>query len=173
MWITKCMTRIQTYEIKQLFHSFLALFGAGSQTVNIQGFADDIHYVETRVKGCIWILENHLHIFTHFFHFTRRQLVDISSVKVNTSASWLIKTQNGTACCGFTTAGLAYNAKRFTFKDIKAYVIDRFENVTFTQIKVLFQVFHLYQRLVAAFDNTSWSWLFLWARPDEAGHSAI
>ncbi|MNG36334.1 hypothetical protein D3C84_1233330 [compost metagenome] len=69
MRIPGSMVMVETNHIQQLFNPFFTFSTASGHTVNIQCFADDIRDRKTRIKRCVRILEDHLHIATHSFHF--------------------------------------------------------------------------------------------------------
>ncbi|MNW52081.1 hypothetical protein D3C74_295880 [compost metagenome] len=151
--ITRCMVRVQTNHIEQLFDAFFAFRVRTGHPVDIQRFADDICNGKARVQRCIWILEDHLHIATHGLHLLWRQLVDIHAVKADTAGCRFIQTKDRTACGRFTATRFTNESKRFAFSDRKANIVDGFQNVAAADIKVFFQTFNFNQGFSFAHDD--------------------
>src|SRR5712692_11448334 len=88
--------RVQANDPEQLLHALLLLASTG-QIVDLERLADDAADRHARVEARIRVLEDHLHLASHFSQFAATQCREALIEEIDGAASGLVELQNGAA----------------------------------------------------------------------------
>ena len=150
--VTHCMLGVQTYHIQQFQNQTFFLFFVFCQTMNADTFRNDVIYFLMWVQRCVWVLEDHLHLFGEVKAFLLGQLVDIFALVLHFAAGLWQHTDAGFAAGGFTTAGLTNDTQCFTFMDHEGNVIHCFQHAVFAGAVIFAEIadFQFYRSVIHA-----------------------
>ena len=100
---------------------------APRQTVYLERLADNRADRHTRIQRAIRVLEDHLHLLPGLTHLCSRELAEVSALEKHLTTGGFDEPQERPADCGFATARLADQTKRFSGLNSKRYLIHRLD----------------------------------------------
>ena len=112
MGITLSMVGVQAYDFKKFLYSFQT-FPCTHTGMDQQRLADDILDFHTGIQRTVWILEDHLDIFTQRTHFFFTNLCNVLAVKPYFSGIRYQKVVDQPSGGRLSTAGLTYQGEGF------------------------------------------------------------
>ena len=117
--------------------------------MSINSLCYNIQNFSSRVQGCIWILENHLHSSAKFMSLLCIQiLVNFRSIEGYRTICRIIQMDNSSSEGRFTTSRLSNQTKSLSFINLKGNVINCFQDLFISNIKVFLQVLDIKKYLL-------------------------
>ena len=105
--------------------------------MGIHSFRDNISDLHPGIQGRIRILKHHLHFFSKRFLIRAFQLMHILSFIQHFSLGRIIDSYAGSPACRFSASGFPYDSQRFSLFNIERYIIDRFQRLILSHLKIL------------------------------------
>ena len=146
---TICVLCLKTNGFQKLNDLGITFFFIGSKTMSINSLCYNIQNFSSRVQGCIWILENHLHSSAKFMSLLCIQiLVNFRSIEGYRSIGRIIQMNNSSSEGRFTTSRLSNQTKSLSLINLKGNVINCFQDLFISNIKVFLQVLDIKKYLL-------------------------
>ncbi|MNC40883.1 hypothetical protein D3C75_896240 [compost metagenome] len=115
--------------------------------MDVDAFTDNIFNGHSGIKGCIRILEHHLHLLIELLELLTLVLVDVLTVEQYFAFSSVVQLHDRAARCGLAAAGFAYKAEGFPALNSEVNAVHCLKHAV-SDIKVLLEVFDLKQNFI-------------------------
>src|SRR2546421_8405808 len=123
MTVTLDVIRIEADLSEQPGHA-LAPLGPVADTVNHQRFSDDVSDLHARIKRCIRILKNDLHLATQFAQLAPAHRGYVAPLEFNFTMRRFDQPQQAPARRRLAASGLAHQPERLAAQDIERHAVD-------------------------------------------------
>ena len=127
----------ESHRIHELCHFFVYLMLIFADAVYFDGIGNDLTDRHPRIKACIRVLKNDLHLMMHFPHLFLIVFTDIFAAVQDLPAGRLNETQDRSPQRGFSTTGFTHDAQRFSFFNRQINIVNRME-ASLWRFKVFF-----------------------------------